>query len=169
METTKTQVRKLFRVREEMHQTQTQVHAPGWILLVDATEGWFYVSNAPGASHHRGFEEGRLLLLTPEGALKQAKYTQESYRGYGVSGGLGSWSRHTLRDVMNCSSEDLINFDRLNRSYYREVRKRQDENYRSEMGRNWQIRVPHPGMEASLALKRFKETCRFVSTFSEPG
>lgn len=138
------------------------VSAGGWILLVDPREGWKYCAQDPGhAIRIQGFEEGRLLLLTTGGELTSAEYQIHEHS----SSEGGSWESHQMGTPLSASC-DLLEFDRLNRAGYRDrdkPNKRNREVWRAELGRNWRIRVPHAGMEVSLALKRFKEGEEYIS------
>lgn len=110
------------------------------------------------------WEHGRFLMLGADGILRRGAYSQYLYiHGPNPSAFAGRPSE--IRDIVPATREDLISFDRLNRSSYRESKKRaRDEAWRRYLGTNWQIRVPHAGMEASLALKRLKEQGVFTQT-----
>lgn len=148
--------------------TYTAGSAPidGWFLLTDSDRGWVTCSDQPASQGHiRGYEDGRVLILSEAGELSVADYRIEFFKA--LFAGIRSWETHSLEDRHSASATDLVGFDRLNRAGYRETANRtrrrgrtnaaNGEAWRQELGRNWRIGVPNAGMEVSLALKKFNE------------
>ena len=139
--------------------SRTTIGLDAWILLVDPEEGQ--------AVYHRlelislglqAWEHGRMLLISASGELLTGSYSQyHSMPDHRFGKDLPQGAVSDIKDLRPASRVDVIGFDRLNRSTYRERRPQRGEQWRRELGISWRIRVPHAGMETSLALKRLKE------------
>jgi hypothetical protein len=159
-----------FSSRVEKSRGAGTAAAGGWILLVDASEGRVVFSGLQfNDGYIRGDEEGRLLLLTPEGKLMTSQYIVAQYRPTAGT----PWDQHELLEKRLADAGDIVSFDRLNRAEYREVWHRgragrqaaaaARDVWRRDLGRRWQVRVPHAGMEVSRALKAFKERGTYIA------
>jgi hypothetical protein len=132
--------------------------AGGWIILVDRADGRVAQNiEDPRYAHTRSFERGQLLILTLTGDLEVSDYRIESHTPH--RGNTGNPSKtHTLTDTHPATDQDLAIFDRLNRANYRQTKPAGHH----DLGHDWQIRVPHAGMEVSRALKNFKEHGTYI-------
>lgn len=135
----------------------------GWIFLVNRYDGFLTHVRGRDGDYYRGIEHGELLILTTEGDIECAGYGIDSYAP--IPG--ASRQDHRLSDHRVATDQDLTNFDRLNRGGYRDVRPRrpasgETELWRSELRLNCRIKVPHPGMEVSLALKRLLDQQQYT-------
>lgn len=146
-------VKRWFSSSTTTKRTQGVEPAGGWIILVDRADGRVSQNTEnPRYAHTRSFERGQLLILTLTGTLEVSDYRIESYTPHRGNTG-DSWRTHTVSDTHPATDQGLANFDRLNRASYRQTKPAGHH----DLGRNWQIRVPHAGMEVSRALKNFKE------------
>jgi hypothetical protein len=116
--------------------TRTAATTPAgvWIVLFDREEGLVaYSDHHSSGGHFHGYEEGRLVLLTPEGRLVSSRYRISLYQP--ISSG-PAWEQHELTDMRPATASDIVSFDRLNRADYREDWHRS----RATLGRHGDLR-----------------------------
>ncbi|GAB2568342.1 hypothetical protein GCM10027269_24050 [Kribbella endophytica] len=132
------------------------------MLLVDPDEGTVdFVGRGPQDAVTVGFEAGRLMLLTIEGALMCCRYSVHFRKPLLTEG----FVAHTLTDRRVASAQDLVDFDVLNRAEYEDIHGYYGSRpgWRREIGDQRGAQVAHPGAEVLGALRNFDEGSRYVS------
>lgn len=157
--------RRLFGSRQVTEPVAKTVDSPGWFLVLDIREGWKAVKKPSDLHHggHDGLEEGHILILSRDGDLLKASYRIMLHNIYGLNYSTKNWYKvDHFEAPVPCSDHDILAFDAINRNRYRDVRPKRDEWRRDELRPGFKVKYPHPGMEASLAIKRFKESGEYV-------
>lgn len=123
-----------------------------WLVGEILEDGYFYINRDAALGSNRG-SQGACVLLRVDGQLFRAEYSRSEYEYFSPHKKGESFE---LSGVRECTDDDLCILDEPNTAGWRQCRPGNNESYREEVERAFQVTVAARGDALQAALMRMQ-------------